>query len=237
MESSLSGKKAIVVGAYGGMGRAVSLALAAAGVDCALIGRDEASLVEVEKLCAESGAASCSIPCDLANSGEIESAVETAINQLKGLDFLIHCAGRSTPGKLHEMNMADADRHMDINLKAHYYLARFALPAINETPGGALVKIGSVNHPWSGAGLYLAANQGGEGFHEVLFEDVREFGTRICTIKPGWVNTPLVQGRGVDPKLMIQPEDVAATVIFVLSMPGTTCPREITLLPQHSPYI
>ena len=84
---------------------------------------------------------------------------------------------------------------------------------------------------------YLAANRGGDGLCEALFEDVREFGTKVCTIKPGWVNTPLVEDvADVDPALMIQPEDIAQTVLYVLSMPETACPTEITILPQRSPY-
>jgi len=65
---------------------------------------------------------------------------------------------------------------------------------------------------------------------------VREFGTKVCTIRPGWVNTPLVTADGIDPALMIQPEDIAQTVLFVLSLPETACPTEITILPQRSPY-
>ena len=84
---------------------------------------------------------------------------------------------------------------------------------------------------------YLAANKGSEGLFEALFEDVREFGTKVCTIKPGWVNTPLVTDvEGVDFAQMIQPEDIAQAVLFVLSMPETACPTEMTLLPQRSPY-
>jgi NADP-dependent 3-hydroxy acid dehydrogenase YdfG len=116
------------------------------------------------------------------------------------------------------------------------YFARYALPQINKNTGGAVIKIGAVNHPFSGVNTYLAANLGGEGLAEAMFEDVREFGTKVCTIKPGWVNTPLVPTDSIDPSLMIQPEDIAKTVIFVLSLPDTACPTEITILPQRSPY-
>jgi len=50
------------------------------------------------------------------------------------------------------------------------------------------------------------------------------------------VNTALVEADGIDPALMIQPDDIAQTVLFVLSLPNTACPTEITLLPQRSPY-
>jgi len=91
---------------------------------------------------------------------------------------------------LHETDLDDCDSIINTNLRSHLYLARYATPEINKNPGGAVIKIGAVHHPYSGASTYLAANLGGEGLAEALFEDVREFGTKVCNIKPGWVNTP-----------------------------------------------
>ena len=75
------------------------------------------------------------------------------------------------------------------------------------------------------------------GFAEALFEDVRESGTKVCTIRPGFVNTSMAASDRLDPALMIQPEDIARAVLFVLTMPETACPTEITMRPQRSPYI
>lgn len=74
------------------------------------------------------------------------------------------------------------------------------------------------------------------GYAEALFEDVREFGTKVCTIKPGYVNTPLVGSDKLNSELMIPPEDISKTVRFVLSLPDMACPTEIVILPQKSPY-
>ena len=75
-----------------------------------------------------------------------------------------------------------------------------------------------------------------DGFSGVLFEDVREFGTKVCVIRPGYVNTSLARSDRVDPALMIQPEDISRTILFVLTMPGTACPTEIVIRPQRTPY-
>ncbi|TNF87363.1 MAG: SDR family NAD(P)-dependent oxidoreductase, partial [Gammaproteobacteria bacterium] len=177
------------------------------------------------------------ITCDIAKTETIESAVNQAIDRLEGLNYLINCAGISASAKLHETDLVDSEAIIDTNLRAFLYLARYALPEINKNSGGAVIKIGSVNHPYSGVNTSLAANQGSKGLAEALFEDVREYGTKVCTIRPGWVNTPLVTADGIDKALMIQPEDIAQTVLFVLSMPDTACPTEITILPQRSPYV
>lgn len=233
---SLTGK-AILVGASGGIGSAVALAMARNGIDTALIGRNRPALVTIAESCSATGSNAFPVVCDIAKTATIEAAVDEAIRGLGGLNFLIHCAGVSIPGRLDETDLETSDAILDTNLRSLLYLARFALPEINRYPGGAVVKIGAVNSPRSGVNTYLASNQGAFGLAEALFEDVREFGTRVCTIRPGWVNTPLVQSDNIDSALMIQPEDIAQTILFVLSMAATACPVDITILPQRSPYI
>ena len=237
VEYRLSGK-AMVVGATGGMGSSVARALARAGVDLALLGRNEAMLERVAGNCRDAGADAIAVGCDIADIGGIEAVVKDAIGTLGGLNYLVNCAGISRSGKLHENDLSGSDAILDTNLRAHMYLVRYAVPEINKSPGGAVIKIGAVNHPYSGVNTYLAANRGGEGYAEALFEDVREFGTRVCTVRPGWVNTPLVASvDGIDPDLMIQPDDIAQTVLFVLTLPVTACVTELTVLPQRSPYV
>lgn len=228
--------KALVVGASGGIGSAVVIALAREGVASALIGRNLEVLTENAKICIESGVQAFPIVCDISQSSTIEGTVAEAIDKLGGLNYLINCAGASIRGKLHEIDLEYCDTIVDTNLKAHYYFARYSLPEINRHPGGAVIKIGSVNAPYSGSSAYPASNQGLRGYAEVLFEDVREYGTKVCTIRPGYVNTALVHSDDLDSALMIQPEDIAQSVLFVLSMAGTACPTEITMLPQRSPY-
>jgi len=164
-------------------------------------------------------------------------AVNQAIHQLKGVNFLINCAGISASEHLHEGDLSKAEAILDTNLRAHLHLAHHALPEINKSSGGAVIKIGAVNWAYPGVSTYTAANLGGDGLSEAMFEDVREFGTRICTIKPGWVNTKLVTEDHIHKDLMIQPQDIADAVLFVLKLPETACVTEMTILPQRSPYV
>ena len=71
---------------------------------------------------------------------------------------------------------------------------------------------------------------------QVLFEDVREYGTKICTINPGFVNTSMVNPERLNPELMMQPNDIADVVEFVLNTSETICPTEITVQSQRSPW-
>lgn len=234
--ASLEGRKALIVGAYGGMGSAVAVALAREGVCCALMGRSRERLDETAKACAAAGATAIPVVCDVAQTTTIESAVHEAIDGLGGLNFVINCAGVYELSRADDGDLSTWDRVLDVNLRGTYHIVRHALPEINKLAGGAIIKIGSIPSSYSGAGAFLATSRGLDGYADAMFEDIREYGTKVCTIRPGFVNTPLVDSNRLDRSRMIQPEDIARTVLFVLKMPGSTCPTEITLRPQRSPY-
>ena len=218
------------------MGRAVALAFSREGIKTALLARDEVRLDALAEECAEAGAPAISVACDIAQPDSITASVEDAILRLGGLNFLFNCAGVHKSGKAHEVNLDDWNAMLDTNLRAHYTLVRHALPEINKTPGGAIIKIGSISTPHPSQAMHLAVSRALDGYAECLFDDVREFGTKVCTIRPGFVNTPMVKSDRLDRERMISPEDIAETVLFVLRMPETTCPTEIVLRPQRSPY-
>lgn len=234
--SSLSNRRAIICGATGGMGRAVALAFSREGIKTALLARDKARLDALAEECAEAGAPAISVACDIAQLDGIAASVEDVILRLGGLNILFNCAGIHRSGKAYEVDLDDWDAMLDTNLRAHYTLVRHALPEINKTPGGAIIKIGSISTPHQSQAINLAVNRALDGYAECLFDDVREFGTKVCTIRPGFVNTPMVKSDRIDRERMISPEDVAETVLFVIRMPERTCPTEIVLRPQRSPY-
>ena len=234
--SALSNRKAIICGATGGMGRAVALAFSREGIATALMARDQARLEALAEECAREGKPAIPVTCDLARPESISTSVDDAIQRLGGLNILFNCAGIHKSGKAHELDLDDWNATLDTNLRAHYTLARHTLLEINKTPGGAIIKIGSIAVPHSSGAMHLAVSKALDGYADCLFEDVREYGTKVCTIRPGYVNTPMVKSDRLDRKRMISPDDVAETVLFILRMPETTCPTEIVLRPQRSPY-
>ena len=153
---NLVGKKAIVCGASGGMGRAVSLAFAREGIHTALMARNEVKLKALAQECAAVGTAAEPVSCDIARMTEISVAVEKAVQALGGLNILFNCAGVHKKGKAFEVGLSDWDEMLDINFRAHYTLVRHALPVINKSPGGAVIKIGSIAMAHSGGAMHRA---------------------------------------------------------------------------------
>jgi 3-hydroxy acid dehydrogenase/malonic semialdehyde reductase len=121
---------------------------------------------------------------------------------------------------------------MRLTQKMVYYLKQ-------SKPDAAVITIGSIagTMSMSNAAAYGASKHGIRGFSVNLFEDLREHGIKVSVIQPGMVNTPMVNDNDkLDQSKMIQVEDIADCVMYVLNCKSTVCPTEITLRPQRSPY-
>ena len=236
LDKNFAGKKAIIVGASGGMGSVISKMLSAKGVHCALFGRDAKKLKSFRSVCSSYLATCFIFSCDISNPSSIKECSETAIKRLKGLNFMIHCAGDYNKAAADDCDLETWDKILDVNLRSTYHFARYLLPEINKTPNGAVIRINSRDAPHAGIGIQTIQKRGIDGYMQVLFEDVREYGTKVCTINPGFVNTSMVNAERLNPELMIQPNDIADVVEFVLSTSKTICPTEITVQPRRSPW-
>ena len=234
--AELYNKKALIIGASGGMGSAVASMLAKNGVHCALVGRDKQKLEDIFSVCSSSGNPCFIFTCNISECSEIKKCCEQAIDSLGNLNYLIHCAGNYNKASADECDLEVWDDILDANLRSTYHFARHLLPQINKTTNGAVIRINSRDAPYTGIGIQTAQKRAIDGYMEVLFEDVREYGTKVCTINPGFVNTPMVNPERLNPELMMQPDDISEVVQFILSTSTTACPTEITMQPQRSPW-
>ncbi|MEC9071113.1 MAG: SDR family NAD(P)-dependent oxidoreductase, partial [Myxococcota bacterium] len=147
-------------------------------------------------------------------------------------------AGIYASGLAHEADMDAFDQVIDVKVKALMRLTRLSLPHLLEASPAAVINVASVagKMTFRGGGAYCASKHAVMGFTGSVFEDVREQGVKVCAICPGFVNTSMVAGRGLDMDKMIQPDDIADAVAFVASFPDTGCPTEIVIRPQRNPY-
>jgi NADP-dependent 3-hydroxy acid dehydrogenase YdfG len=116
-------------------------------------------------------------------------------------------------------------------------LSRHILPQMVSRQSGVIINISSLSGRNTGAGnaIYAASKHALNGFSGCLYEDVREIGIKVSTIMPGFVETDLTENLGMTSRNMIQPEDVANCVEYVLSASAHCCPTEIVLRPQLRP--
>jgi 3-oxoacyl-[acyl-carrier protein] reductase len=236
---SLEGKVALVTGAGRGIGKAVAVSLAKAGCRLVLAARTAAQLEEVQNGIRQSGGDAVVALADLTRDDDIERLAAQSRRAYGSVDFLINNAGWGKRAPVVKAEIADWDQTFRVNLRAPMLLAKYFLPGMIENGAGAVINIGSVSGKSGEANgaAYSASKFGLIGFTQSLYEEVREYGIKVAVILPGFVDTPLIPpNRRLDRGKMIQAEDVAQSVLYVLMSPPTSCPVEITIRPQRTPY-
>jgi 3-oxoacyl-[acyl-carrier protein] reductase len=230
-----AGKTALVTGAGRGIGRAIAMSLARSGCHVILTARTVLELAQVQQELRDLGDNAVTIQADLTRDDDLQELVE----QSGRVDFLINNAGWGKRAPVVRAKIEDWDQTLRLNLRAPMILAQRFLPAMIEKREGAVINIGSVSGKSGEAegAAYSASKFGLIGFTQSLYEEVREHGIKVAVILPGFVDTPLIPPvKHLDRSKMIQADDVAQAVQFVLTAPETSCPVEITIRPQRSPY-
>jgi len=236
--STLKGKVALVTGAGRGIGKAISLMLAQSGYRVILAARSRDQLEEVHREIRDRGGEALVVAADLTRDEDIQQLVETS-RSWGTVDILINNAGWGKRAPVVKGNIDDWDRTFRVNLRAPMILAKQLLPNMIAKGEGAVINVGSVSGKSGEANgaAYSASKFGLIGFTQSLYEEVREHGIKVSVILPGFVDTPLIPpNRQLDRSKMIQADDIAQAVHYVLTSPPTCCPVEITVRPQRTPY-
>lgn len=184
----LAGRSAAVTGAGSGIGQACALALAAQGVTVWALDRDEAGLATTVS---RGGDAIHAVACDVTD----EASVASAAQQAGAVDILVNAAGIGRPGALIEVDLADWQRVLDINLTGYLRTARAFAPAMIARGSGSLVHIASVSarNPQPSSGAYSASKAGVALMSQQLAYELGPSGVRSNTVSPGLVRTPMTE--------------------------------------------
>ena len=235
----LQDKVCIVTGAGRGIGRAIALRAAEEGCRTVLTARSGDQLEAVQAEIESRGGEACPFRADLSAQEDLEALVEQALDRFGAIDFLVNNAGWGVKAKVAKAKVADWEQTLRINLLAPMILSQLVLPTLMARESGAIVNISSISGRagQGGSAAYAASKAGLIAFSQALFEEVREYGVKVAAVLPGFVDTDMIpRVRHLDRSRMIQAEDVAQAVIFVLTAPPTACPVEITVRPQRTPY-
>ena len=182
----LTGKRALVTGASGGIGREIAKALAAAGARVALSGTRVGALEDVAK---EIGADSPILPCNLSKLDEVDKLVPAAEAALGGLDILINNAGMTRDNLFMRMKDEEWDEVLAVNLTASFHLTRAVLRGMMKQRFGRIIGISSVvgvmGNP--GQGNYAASKAGLIGMNKALAHEVASRNITVNSIAPGFI--------------------------------------------------
>ncbi len=218
------------MGGSSDIGRAIGVALAALGHEVVLWGRDGDKLAAAATAC--SGRAE---HVDVTDEAQMREALVRAGE----LDVVVWAAGVFDWAPAHEADPGRWSRLLDVNLTAAAVLTALALPALVRRAPSALVYIGSgaARRAYPMNAAYVASKHGLAGLAHATFLDVRDHGVKVSLVSPGLVaaGAGLLSPAGQErPHELLNPDDVAAVVRFVVTFPANGCPVEIDLQPQRS---
>ncbi len=227
-------KTALVTGATGGIGRAIALALRDHGHHVTALGRDPAAIADLAR---EPGITARAV--DMADRPALRAAVADLVP-----DVLVNNAGMMPPlVPFDQLDEAEIDRSVDINLTSMLALTRLVLPAMVAKGAGHIFFTGSTagHAPFANLAVYAATKAAIGGFAQSLRLDLSPHGLRVTEIVAGRVETGLyrdrlsVQARAAmyAGNAAVQPQDVAQMVLAVLKMPPHVDVARFDILPTR----
>jgi len=221
----LSGQKALVTGAAGGIGRAILQRLSAAGAEVAAADRETGGL-----------ACEAAFSGDLTDPSYSDGLPSRAAEALGGLDIVVNNAGIIRRGPVTAASDEDFALSIAVNVEAPFRICRAAIPILAKGGGGAIVNTASCwglrpgpDHP-----VYCMSKAAVASLTQCLGRDHAHQGIRVNAVCPNEVDTPMLrsgfEARGLDPERAIQdlnasvplgriaqPEDIADVVLFLVS--------------------
>lgn len=240
---TLDNKTILVTGASSGFGKAIALACATEGAQVALIARRQDELEQVAKTIRDNGGEALVCPMDVTNDDEIYRAVDRILATFGSIDVLVNNAGTNvTERTIDDTSVEQWRLLLDVNLTGAFVFTKTVLPTMKERGDGLIINLSSQAglKPSSGAGIaYSSSKMAMESLNKVTNQEGNSFGVRACLLCPGSGNTPIIDRR---PRVysheermkMIQPEDVADTVVFVASLPPRVNIDLISMMPTQN---
>jgi len=229
----LDGKIALVTGAGSGLGKAIAVAMAEAGADCAVTELPEKREL-LDPVCADIravGRRAMPLPLRLPDQDSIDAAVARTVEGMGRIDVLVNNAGVNVPRPALEVSEEDWDRVLDVNLKGLFFMSQSAARLMKESGGGRIVNIASQNGlvGYYKRAAYCASKAGVVNLTRVLAIEWAPLKINVNAVGPTFILTPLTQSTWDDPAMREDllmriplgrvgtPQDVVGAVVFLAS--------------------
>ena len=229
----IKGKVAIVTGAGGGAGRAISKRLASEGCKVIMLGRDRTKL---QKAASEAGNKrnTMTVIADITKEAEVLSAIDQTINSFDKIDILVNNAGTiNDPVPFHEMTEDQWDDLVETNLIGMFRMTKAVIPVMMENGAGSIVNISSVlgvrSIPKVPLSVYGVTKAGVIMFTRSIAVEYGQYNIRCNCIAPSTIKSSIIEPYLQDEqakkvlestfplRVIGEPEDIAGAVAYLCS--------------------
>jgi NADP-dependent 3-hydroxy acid dehydrogenase YdfG len=251
MDKKLNGTVAVVTGASSGIGEATAKELASHGATVAVVARRRDRLDALVAAIESAGGVAFAVTADITIRAEAEEAIQAVVNRCGRLDILVNNAGLMLLGHVVDSDIEDWERMIAVNQNGLLYMTKAALPhllaaAKDDRRGVAdIVNISSIagRQAWANFAAYNMTKFGVNGFTEALRQEVTQKQVRVGVLEPGAVATELkshnsdavqqqlLASEAENIPVLLQPEDIAESIAFMVTRPARSSIAELWAMP------
>ena len=228
---SLAGQVAVVTGASRGIGRAVAIALAAAGAQVVVnYARSSTAADEVVAEIVAAGGSAVAIQADVSQADQVDGLINGTLKQFGRVDVLVNNAGITRDTLLLRMKLEDWQAVIDLNLTGVFLCTRAVAKIMLKQRSGRIINIASVAGQMGNPGQanYSAAKAGVIGFTKTVAKELASRGITANAVAPGFIETDMTDDLGNTDEIRKfiplgrfgQPEDIAGMVRFLAADPA-----------------
>lgn len=226
----LTGKVAIVTGGSKGLGREMAIALAEAGASVAVTSRTPADLEEVADEIRQQGGNALAVAADITKADQVETMVQQVMAGFGQIDILVNNAGMGGITPILELDEAEWDRYMNLNLKGPVLCAKYAGREMVKRQQGKIINVSSVFYRVTARymGAYASSKAALVQFTRTLALEWSRYNIQVNALCPGYFTTPMSQeflaskaGQRLRQELPQQrfgdPEEIRGAIVFLAS--------------------
>ncbi|MCS6782031.1 MAG: SDR family oxidoreductase [Gloeomargarita sp. SKYBB_i_bin120] len=231
----LQGKVVVVVGATGGIGRAVVQRLQPLGAKLVLAARHS------ERLQALGVPGALCIPTDITVPVQVEQLMSQAVHTFGRIDVLVNAAGAGVFKSWDKLTPEDLASQLAVNLQGNFYAMQAAAQVMKTQRSGHICNVIGIlgKHTMPLAAAYCASKFGAVGFSKVLADELRRYNIKVTLFYFGGVDTPFWDNitLKVDRSKMLRPETAADAIVYALQMEPAAVPMEVNIQPESHLFI